>query len=105
YLPGQSEIYLKDIPYYQVIQQSSSSWNYFRTIVDGAKLAVWHYEHPDRNRGNIGYDQTTDKFTWFGMGLNYLFYADNMQASSDNVFYYNEEQLDKMNLSFVNQPA
>jgi hypothetical protein len=39
------------------------------------------------------------------MGLNYLFYADNMQASSDNVFYYNEEQLDKMNLSFVNQPA
>ncbi|MDR2369432.1 MAG: hypothetical protein LBD63_02285, partial [Mycoplasmataceae bacterium] len=106
YLPDQTKI-IENIPYYQVIQQSSNNWNDVKSIIDGSNLAVWHYYVNEwkTDYSNIGYDQTTDKFTWFGMGLNYLFYADNMQASSDNVFYYNKDQLNNMNLSFVNQPV
>jgi hypothetical protein len=103
-LPNQTEILLKDIPYYQVIQQSSTNWNVFpKSIDDGSNLATSHYN--SQNESNIGYDQSTDRFTWFAMGLNYLFYTDNMESDGDNILFYNPEQLEQLNSNFINNPS
>jgi hypothetical protein len=54
---------------------------------------------------NIKFDADANKFIYFNMGLNYMFITDNMQTSGgDNVFYYDDEQLAKMNTDFINNP-
>jgi hypothetical protein len=49
---------------------------------------------------NIMYDQDDGVFYFFGMGLNYLLTSDQM-GDGDNIFVYNQEQLDYFNETFV----
>jgi hypothetical protein len=52
------------------------------------------------NECNIKLSDDKKQFILFAMGLNYMFYTDNMQVNSDHVFCYAENQLLEINQTF-----
>jgi hypothetical protein len=95
---GDSQPILNNIPYYQVIQQASPS-GYTTSRTNGWNLSTYHLDGSS-NEHNIKLSDDKKQFTLFSMGLNYIFKTDNMQSSGDHVFYYDEDQLIKVNQFF-----
>jgi hypothetical protein len=90
---------LFELPYYQVIQQSSPSGYGHET--QGSRTDGWGAaSHRLTNYDGRNIKVDNDQFTLFSTGLNYMFYADNMGEDMDNIFIYNDAQLAAMNYAF-----
>jgi hypothetical protein len=81
----------QNVPYYQIIQEASDQIN-DKYGQPPTSLALYDT--------NANIQVSNDSFTRFAVGLNYMFYADNMKKDADNVFYYSDDSLKELNNLF-----
>jgi hypothetical protein len=95
------QLLLSNIPFYQVIQQTSPSGGHNRMNDRDHGWSLASYQDEENNTDRNIQISEVDTFTRFAMGLNYMFTTDNIQTDGgDNVFFYNDEQLSYMNIHF-----